>query len=339
MPSQKHEELRNLGIFLGLLAGYPLSNIRLEYRYEDNEHGLFIFDIVCLKNERDIINNKFEDEIGLIIECGTLSKTGEHLKYLRNKFNLIHLSYDHCSSIIESIIKTEDLAIRKISVSVVNAVNNIKIMITKLAGMPATISHEISGKVYHYIKIEGENITDADINKTFIRFAVNKTWLTDNNINYSNISFYRWENVNWNELPTSYVGEDVFELFYEAESSGFSTFVIGTTGGVPEILEEVCTENWSCTDWSACVNGTQTRTCTDANACGTTVNKPVESQSCEIIEAEVAEVVGIPIWSIAVVVMVIVIVVVLIILKIKGKISFAFLRRNSKPNYYNFSQH
>ncbi|MFH1664490.1 MAG: hypothetical protein ABH986_06860, partial [archaeon] len=41
-----------------------------------------------------------------------------------------------------------------------------------------------------------------------------------------------------------------------------------------------CVENWSCTSWSACVNGTQTRTCTDNSSCGTTNNKPFESQSC-----------------------------------------------------------
>jgi hypothetical protein len=42
-----------------------------------------------------------------------------------------------------------------------------------------------------------------------------------------------------------------------------------------------CSESWSCTAWSACSQGgTQTRTCTDQNACGTTTSKPAESQSC-----------------------------------------------------------
>ena len=49
------------------------------------------------------------------------------------------------------------------------------------------------------------------------------------------------------------------------------------------LLEDVtapCQESWSCTAWSACSGGTQTRTCTDANSCGTTTSKPIESQSC-----------------------------------------------------------
>lgn len=42
-----------------------------------------------------------------------------------------------------------------------------------------------------------------------------------------------------------------------------------------------CIESWSCSTWSTCTNNTQTRTCTDANSCGTTVNRPALSQSCD----------------------------------------------------------
>ena len=41
-----------------------------------------------------------------------------------------------------------------------------------------------------------------------------------------------------------------------------------------------CTPNWQCTAWSSCVNSQQTRTCTDANNCGTTSGKPATTQSC-----------------------------------------------------------
>lgn len=40
-------------------------------------------------------------------------------------------------------------------------------------------------------------------------------------------------------------------------------------------------ESWNCGGWGTCTSGVQTRTCTDANNCGTTTNKPVESQSCQ----------------------------------------------------------
>jgi len=240
---------------------------------------------------------------------GGLTGTGiakPYIKLAEGKVNITMSSLTTGGKMIATIARKKDVAIRQLNITVVNNVANIKIMITKLPSLPATVSYDIEGKVYHYINIEKINITGADINKTFIKFAVNKTWLTDNSVDTSNITFYRWADNGWNDLDATKVDEDEREIFYSAESLGLSVFVIGTKGGAPEILEELCTENWSCTEWSVCVNNTQTRTCTDANACGTTVNKPAESQSCEVAEAEV---VGFPIWSTAVVIVVIIVVV------------------------------
>lgn len=47
-----------------------------------------------------------------------------------------------------------------------------------------------------------------------------------------------------------------------------------------------CTESWSCSSWSSCSNTTHTRTCTDANACGTTITKPATSETCTAITAD-----------------------------------------------------
>ncbi|MFA6228419.1 MAG: hypothetical protein WC668_04545 [Patescibacteria group bacterium] len=41
-----------------------------------------------------------------------------------------------------------------------------------------------------------------------------------------------------------------------------------------------CSENWTCYAWSACANGSQSRTCWDNNNCGTTYNKPITAQAC-----------------------------------------------------------
>jgi len=51
-----------------------------------------------------------------------------------------------------------------------------------------------------------------------------------------------------------------------------------------EILE--CQERWVCSDWSECENGVQSRTCNDANNCGTRNNEPLLSQPCTTVEEE-----------------------------------------------------
>ena len=41
-----------------------------------------------------------------------------------------------------------------------------------------------------------------------------------------------------------------------------------------------CTPNWQCTNWSMCINNTQIRSCVDSNLCGENSTKPDENQIC-----------------------------------------------------------
>ena len=45
-----------------------------------------------------------------------------------------------------------------------------------------------------------------------------------------------------------------------------------------------CQELWECTDWSACEDSIQTRSCIDKNTCGSEIYKPFESQPCTVEE-------------------------------------------------------
>jgi hypothetical protein len=56
-----------------------------------------------------------------------------------------------------------------------------------------------------------------------------------------------------------------------------------------------CQEKWTCTQWSACKDGIQTRTCKDDNKCGTDLYKPFESQPCATVGETEETTAGIPI--------------------------------------------
>ncbi len=47
-----------------------------------------------------------------------------------------------------------------------------------------------------------------------------------------------------------------------------------------------CTGQWSCTEWSECVDNMQARACNDLSQCGTALNKPAESRECQTTESE-----------------------------------------------------
>lgn len=72
--------------------------------------------------------------------------------------------------------------------------------------------------------------------------------------------------------PTGY-SDDV--LFLGAGGyAGFNSNVVNSY--------ELCVEDWYTTEWGACVSGVQARTATDRNSCGTTIDMPALSQSCEV---------------------------------------------------------
>jgi hypothetical protein len=74
------------------------------------------------------------------------------------------------------------------------------------------------------------------------------------------------------------------------------SYPAGCQGGDPETSKTctytppTCMPDWQCSTWSTCVNGQQTRNCTDYNYCGTIENRPVLSQSCVPIESTVVDI-------------------------------------------------
>ena len=229
-----------------------------------------------------------------------------------------------------TILKTDDMAVRKLSITTKNKITDAKITITKLQSVPSTVSYEPSAKVFNYLSIEKQNVTDSDFEKVIIRFAVTKQWVSDNNVNYQNIRLYRWSNNVWTELTTNYTSNDSTEYFYEASTPGFSTFAIADNNSISEepLLEQSCTELWSCTAWSECSDGLQTRVCTDDNECGTVTTKPAESQECGVEEAEVvAE--PFPIFQVSIIILIAMIIIVFVVLELTGKLHLGNLRKDA----------
>ncbi len=59
------------------------------------------------------------------------------------------------------------------------------------------------------------------------------------------------------------------------------------TGGGTDVtapIESSCEEIWICSLWGDCANGISTRECEDLAECGTSVDKPAETQSCSVQE-------------------------------------------------------
>lgn len=59
-----------------------------------------------------------------------------------------------------------------------------------------------------------------------------------------------------------------------------------TNTGTLTVDMNTCSPDWTCSEWSDCVNGLQKRVCVDSNKCDTAEGKPDLEKSCEIEELD-----------------------------------------------------
>jgi len=123
-------------------------------------------------------------------------------------------------------ITNKEIGLKEVQVTIRNEANNVKITVKKLEGKPASVAHEISGKVYKYVEIDKQNIQDENIEKAKIRFEVSKSWLNENGYDPDSVVLERYTENGWIKLNTLRVGETGDSYIYEAETPGFSVFAI-----------------------------------------------------------------------------------------------------------------
>jgi PGF-pre-PGF domain-containing protein len=145
----------------------------------------------------------------------------------------------------------KELGITQINVTIKNPALNVKISVKKLAKKPAEVTVEVVGKVYQYIRIETQNLTEENIDKAFIRFNVTKSWITDNNIHKNRVFLYRFVENEWQKLSTSLIEENEY-FVYEAQTPGFSYFAIAGETFVCEEAEKRCVGD----NLEQCINNT-----------------------------------------------------------------------------------
>jgi hypothetical protein len=80
---------------------------------------------------------------------------------------------------------------------------------------------------------------------------------------------------------SAYCGDGILQTYRgEQCENGIACNGTGLVCNVTSCKCVACQEDWTCGEWGACSGGVQTRACADANACGTTLQKPSESQTC-----------------------------------------------------------
>lgn len=124
----------------------------------------------------------------------------------------------------------EKMSITEIEVEVKDTVTNTQLTISKVDAASANISITAPGITYAYFNIQKINVTDANVNKVKIIFKVEKSWITNNNVNVSAITLNRYVNGTWVALTTTLVSSNGY-YYFEAESPGLSIFAVSSEKG------------------------------------------------------------------------------------------------------------
>lgn len=126
-------------------------------------------------------------------------------------------------------INNAQIAVTGVTINMANTVSNADITVESLNSNPYT--DPASDKVYQYLNLKKGNIADSDASKITITFKVPKSWLTSNGVSEDDIVLYRYNDGQWNEIPTTKTGTDGDYVTYESTTPGFSVFAIGVKGG------------------------------------------------------------------------------------------------------------
>ena len=118
------------------------------------------------------------------------------------------------------------LDVREINITVSNPANTVKITVSKVDEQPAAITHSVTGTVYKYFNITTQNLDESNVAKARLKFRVNKTWFTANNMDPATTKLNRYTGSAWQALKTTRIGNDSNYYNFEAETPGFSIFVV-----------------------------------------------------------------------------------------------------------------
>jgi len=118
------------------------------------------------------------------------------------------------------------VSISEADIEVTDTLTDVSIKIQKYDTAPSTITPITTGTVFSYMDITTTNLPAAKIKSAKLKFSVSKTWLDSNNANKNTVALNRYSGGKWNKLVTRLVKEDGIDMYYEADTPGFSAFAI-----------------------------------------------------------------------------------------------------------------
>ncbi|WP_406657115.1 PGF-pre-PGF domain-containing protein [Methanolobus sp. ZRKC2] len=162
----------------------------------------------------------------------------------KSRIKGIGYSGENYDNILKKVTKSQNVLAKKITTfkfdDNTNPITSISFLALKNSGVVATtieilkdisglVSNPPPGVVYKYLNIwvgDSGFATSDNIDDAKITFKVDKSWISENNIQDSSIAMYRYNDNKWGKLETRKIKEDSKFFYFESKTPGFSPFVI-----------------------------------------------------------------------------------------------------------------
>ena len=137
--------------------------------------------------------------------------------------------------------------------------------------VPAGTTAPADYKVFQYIDITPTNLVNTNLKDITIKFTVDKSWLTANNVQEANVALLHYDN-GWVPLPTQVLASGSTSVTFSATTSGFSHFAVAGKQSAPSTAPapDTATSNATTPEETTGEDGTPTN---DSDTDGTTKEK------------------------------------------------------------------
>lgn len=142
------------------------------------------------------------------------------------------------------------------------------------------VSIDPSSSVFTY---EAENTIDSANGRILITRGEPTPGVNSSALQVTRVNFKGLAAATNSSITLDFTGVDANGDSGAILNDGLGSDVLNNvSGGLYNITIASCSENWTCTNWSACSNGQRTRTCSDGNSCETVAQKPLEAETCSL---------------------------------------------------------
>jgi len=124
-------------------------------------------------------------------------------------------------------VDSTDIPLSAIYITLTNSSTNVQFIITRADSNKIVYS---ASKVYRYLKIDHANLDDKMIAGAKIKFRIEKSWMINNTKGNDDVllSRYSEQTSAWQPLTTKNISEDATYVYFMAESTGLSLYVISS---------------------------------------------------------------------------------------------------------------